>query len=346
LAAFFFMDHCYGNGCELFSAALARANLFTLPLTNLRQDQGGRVKLEFGDLWKFVVSVGLTLVWGAPIVLWFLFKEPFDLTLKAAELSTYTPEGQAALRARQHAVLSVITWGPWVALGALLLGLVITGFGFWKWRRSQVLIDEMQEQAAAEKRSAVRKATEDEMAAKNDPDGVDSSSGLPLGPSPSPVLQTSSTPRVSLQKVESAFAAQISKFMSTSYSLQQDMMVANRRVDFVLSGGYLDKDYLIELKYIRKGFNLGWLSDAALQLRAAMIQYRLAKDRSPNTALVVVVEDDAWKASYESLVERARSELPLRQGKDRIALIRRTEIDDLSPAWVSDALGIPVRATA
>jgi hypothetical protein len=97
-------------------------------------------------------------------------------------------------------------------------------------------------------------------------------------------------------------------------------MVANVELDILLIGnGVLAKDYIIEVKYIRKGFNFGWLREAFLKNIYAKSVYSQITNRMPNTILLIVIEPKAYDENkYSRLLQRLNDEPEARKGKDTV----------------------------
>lgn len=47
--------------------------------------------------------------------------------------------------------------------------------------------------------------------------------------------------------------------------LERNVIIANHEVDFIIKGNFFRGDCLVEVKYIRKGFNFGWLKEVFLK---------------------------------------------------------------------------------
>jgi len=107
-------------------------------------------KLEYGDLYKFLASLGIVLISLALLVPWLLVRESFGGLLTPSDVSQLTPMGQALLHYRQQLAVwflrSVWCISPVLAVSgtaALVLGIL-------PWVRRQRIADE-REQAEAGK---------------------------------------------------------------------------------------------------------------------------------------------------------------------------------------------------
>jgi hypothetical protein len=71
------------------------------------------MKFEFGDLYKFVVSLGVVLISLSVLAPWLFLKEPFDLFKTDAELKAVTEVARAAILSRQESVAFILKFIPW-----------------------------------------------------------------------------------------------------------------------------------------------------------------------------------------------------------------------------------------
>ena len=65
-------------------------------------------QIEYGDFYKFIVSLGIALVLAAILVPWLFLREPFDLMIEASRLSGLTPTAQQIVLLRQAHLLRLL----------------------------------------------------------------------------------------------------------------------------------------------------------------------------------------------------------------------------------------------
>jgi hypothetical protein len=294
------------------------------------------MKFDFGDLYKFVVSAGLALVGMSILSVWLIFKEPFDLKVKESELLLLTPVAQEVIKYRQHVVGILVNFSMWVIPFTAITGLLLSGWGLRKWKQQQSIADQLAELGLQEKKVAIRPKTDDELALSEQSELLNED--VILGEPASTELQRPSY-------IEKSLVQKLHYFLPAEYTVNANMLISGAEVDFVLTSSYwLHKDYLVEVKYIRKGFNFGWLSQIALKLRMASVLYSEATNRIPNTCLLIVVADSAWDAEkYAELKERFLSVYPKRAAKNRIAIMSANRFEGITSEAISLEMGLPVR---
>jgi hypothetical protein len=123
-------------------------------------------KFEFGDLNRFFVSLGLTLVLGSLGIMWLFYREPFDLARTVAELNGLTPLAKAIILERQRHVGRALTLVPWLALGGVLTGLFLFFLGLFRWIPSQKTVEQIQDLTRKKLENEVRRMTPAEVITK------------------------------------------------------------------------------------------------------------------------------------------------------------------------------------
>jgi len=90
-------------------------------------------KFEFGDLNRFLVSLGLALIAGSVALAWLFFREPFDLTVTVETLQKMTPLARGVVERRQALMGSVLHVLPFVSAAGALSGVGLLIYGLKRW---------------------------------------------------------------------------------------------------------------------------------------------------------------------------------------------------------------------
>jgi hypothetical protein len=99
-------------------------------------------KIEFGDINKFLVSVGLVLI-GLGIVTPYLYlKEDFGLNTESEKLMKLDLVVQEIFAYKKNQISSIQKILPWSSLALFGLGILISGIGIKRWLKRQKKIDE------------------------------------------------------------------------------------------------------------------------------------------------------------------------------------------------------------
>ncbi len=295
------------------------------------------MKFEFGDLYKFVVSLGVVLISLSILGPWLFLKEPFDLFKTEAELKTVTEVARAAILSRQTSVAFILKFIPWFSSIGILCGLTLIYLGLKKWHTNQLLLDEQTKLEVELKKQSLRDATKDEI---EEVAATDYKSMAAEGEVSSGYQFT--TFKASYRQLEDQVAQRLNDVYSSKYQIETNKMVGGVEIDILLQGRtMLTKDWIVELKSIRKGFNYGWLRESFLKNIYAKNIYSQITNRSPNTLLLIVTDfQSETPDKYESLLARIATEEHGRKGKDRVVMITKDELQNLSPEIIQEKLGI------
>ncbi|MFI5589817.1 hypothetical protein ACIA5G_32540 [Amycolatopsis sp. NPDC051758] len=102
-----------------------------------------------GHLRKYLATLGVAVVVASIAVGGFILQMQNDLLVEQKKINESSEVGRLALDKKQHIILFLFQWSPFV-LGALaLLGVGLAGFGLKGWSRKQKVIDRKEESEAA-----------------------------------------------------------------------------------------------------------------------------------------------------------------------------------------------------
>ncbi len=295
------------------------------------------MKFEFGDLYKFVVSLGVVLISLSVLAPWLFLREAFDLFKTEIELKAVTEVARAAIASRQEATAFILRFIPWFSAVGSVCGSVLIVVGLKKWYSNQLLLDEQTKLELEIKKQSLRDATKDEVAAEVAKDfeaqvvqeGV--AEDYPF-----------TSFRDSYSRLEEQVSKRLSEIYGLKYEVKQNQMVGGIEIDVLLRGkSKLSRDLLIEVKSIRKGFNFGWLRESLLRNAYARNIYSQVTNRIPNTLLLIVTDfQGETPDKYSSLLSRVAGEKHVRKGKDRIVMLTKEELQSLPLADLQGKLGI------
>jgi hypothetical protein len=102
-------------------------------------------KLDYSDLYKFTVSVGVVLIFLALLIPWLFLSASFDVTLTASDVQGLTPAGQLLVGYRQSTAAWFLqhSWGLSAGIG--VVGLAFVGVGLYRWYFRQGELDRLQQ---------------------------------------------------------------------------------------------------------------------------------------------------------------------------------------------------------
>lgn len=296
------------------------------------------MKFEFGDLYKFIVSLGVVLITLSILAPWMFLREPFDLFRPESEINALSDVAKAVVIKRQYAVSFIVSFIPWFSSIGSAIGMIFIFLGLKNWRKNQLHLDEQTRLDVEIKKQSLRDATKDEIEEKETSE-YESLQVAESGNSDSYIVNSF---RSQYSKVEELVYGKLSKVYGNKFDVSHNKMVANVELDILLRGkAILTKDYIVEVKYIRKGFNFGWLREVYLKNIYAKSVYSQVTNRLPNTLLLIVIDSEAYnKAKYNQLINRLSGESEGRKGKDLVCIITKQELMSIDNQALQEKLTI------
>jgi hypothetical protein len=296
------------------------------------------MKFEFGDLYKFIVSLGVVLITISILAPWMFLKEPFDLFRPESEINALSDVAKGVVIKRQYAVSFIVSFIPWFSSIGSTVGLIFIFLGLKNWRKNQINLDEQTRLDVEIKKQSLRDATKDEIEEKETSE-YESFQVAESGNSDSYIVNSF---RSQYSKVEELVYDKLSKVYGNKFDVSHNKMVANVELDILLRGkAMLTKDYIVEVKYIRKGFNFGWLREVYLKNIYAKSVYSQVTNRLPNTLLLIVIDSKAYdEEKYNQLINRLSGESEGRKGKDLVRIITKQELMSIDEQALQERLAI------
>ncbi|WP_444997495.1 hypothetical protein [Aliikangiella sp. IMCC44359] len=296
------------------------------------------MKFEFGDLYKFTVSLGVVLITLSIVAPWLFLKEPFDLFRPESEIKVLSEVAQSVIKKRQDTVSFIIQFIPWFSTIGAVVGLILIFLGLKNWHRNQIHLDEQTRLDVELKKQSLRDATSDEIEEKETAEYEE----LKVAESSNAEAYLVNSFRGQYSKIEELVYTKLKDTYQGKYKVNHNKMISNVELDILLIGkSVLTKDYIIEVKYIRKGFNFGWLREAFLKNIYAKSVYSQITNRMPNTMLLIVIEPEAYDENkYTRLLQKLNDEPEARKGKDAVCLITKQELMAFKSSELQDRLSI------
>lgn len=102
-------------------------------------------KVEFGDYYKFLTSLGLALMASAVVLPWLLIKESPSI-VPTAELDRALPIVSSTMEKRWEQYDRIITLWPWLTVGLASIGFILLISGAKKWKARQATKDTQEDE--------------------------------------------------------------------------------------------------------------------------------------------------------------------------------------------------------
>ena len=234
-------------------------------------------KIEYGDLYKFLVSVGVILIGFAVLIPYFYLKEDFGLCVPQSDMARFGPEVRQIIRTKQQLLLRVQNYVPYLSLAMFATGTLSVTAGLCKWSRRQrqadVKFDLEVERLDLQIRALSPEETKEKIAREVDEITRQEPSGAKKPDKPSGPVQAGERARYISEyyDVERAVIESFEKRLSDrkEYEIKPQTEIGDRlHMDMLLlsrdNGHRSDK--IIEIKYFRNELSGKYVLDIVLKI--------------------------------------------------------------------------------
>ena len=282
-------------------------------------------RFEYGDFYKFCVSLGIALIAAAVLLPWLFLREPFDLMLEASKLALLTPTAQRVVIARQQILVGLLPKIPWISVALLVLGIAGAISGLALWYRRQILRNKSEELTVRKKEKELSSMSAEEITKKAvaDIEPMVSSGTLSL---------VTDVAAIKFVAVEQEFQGRVRECIQDSYGILNNQRLGSAEYDVILQSlRSSEPDGIIEIKYITKGFKHSWLRESAMRLSLATELYetRLGRRSRPLLLVIFSTDDLRERSEFRSLKETVMADLALRSTPIRIEVLSEKEVSQL-----------------
>lgn len=286
------------------------------------------MKIEFSDLYKFVVSLGMILILLAILGPWLFLRETFDLFVPEVELSELTNTAREAVLLRQEIVLKVTQLWPWLSGISSSIGMILVVVGVRSWYRNQISLDRKTGAEAELVLHELRSATADERKVNQYSEAKEL---LTCEEIESGVITVAHPTTTTVMDVEKAVVDKLRE-ISSKHEILVDQVLDETYFDLILRSRDGDaKNYIIEIKFAGRSFSYSWLRKVACDVRQYGTIFSQAVNRLPNTTLLVVMSNEAWDEELiNKNLSRLSADLKHRGGKHVVAVITLNELESMS----------------
>ena len=297
-------------------------------------------KIEYSDLNKFLVSVGVALMTISILIIWLFFREPFDLLLEQKTIDNLTETAKTIILTRQGQVSYFLCIIPWVALILFLLGLTSLIIGLIRWLKKQRLLDERDELTNKKLQKELEKLSEKEVVDKAETEykqTVDEQAQ----PAESKTETSDKEQFVkSYLQVEQTISDKLKLFFSDKYRVLTNYRLKHFEYDIILNAPLkLDTDKLIEIKYYPNGVTSQYIRETLIRMEIAKGFYQETMQKPVKPVLIIVLPENKY-----NLIEIAKLKETTKQLKhiklDNLSLhfISQNKLNDLTKEWLTSII--------
>jgi hypothetical protein len=288
-------------------------------------------QLEYGDYHKFMASAGIALIAGAVVVPWMFLREPFDLAIEASKIPLLTTDSQSIIHARQHLITVFIFALPKLSAGLAAAGTMLTVTGLVGWHSRQSVRDKSEDLATMKLEEELKAMSPAQIKekAKNEVENVEQAADEPM-PSP-PTFNVPSSLVASALAVEQAVQGKLLSAFDSFGKVMSNQRLGSVEFDAIIRTKSSSR-IIVEIKYIRKGFNRGWLLNTISNLTLRMAIYtKTFNENVIGLVLIVIATTDSPLARRVTEFENEfRSAEPSLMSNIRVRGIYESQIPTIS----------------
>ena len=291
--------------------------------------------IEFGTLYKFMISSGVLLIASAGVGCWAFLQSSAVLELQADEIAELTAAGASGVATQQTWLTWLVTWLPVGAIALMCIGLALIVGGVIWWRPLQILSDERDRRtferdfptatASEIRKAAVDEATRDikensQQDRKSHIEG-DAEANDPFEPRED--LNNRAADAIS---VESTLQRLFFSAFVRTHEVRQDVTVPDQKgsrfiIDLLLRSKRSDRgNYAVEFKLLQPGAPLRRIRETIQLTEYAAELIGDSVNERVDAYVIFIVDAESQIEHFDSAV------LPTTRSHTRVRFLTRDEI--------------------
>ncbi len=294
------------------------------------------MKIEYGDLYKFISSVGIMIIISPFVIAWFFLKEPFSWMLARMELSSLSENAQNFTIIREELLLFIISNIRIYFILSILVGIfmILVGIFLWVKRqreldRNQTLINNKLEQElkdmspkeiAENQVNSIEESYEKEVSNK-----IDNADNLKIKSEPNFFYKSNISEYVLIEdRVYNLFY----ELYNSKYAILKNKKIAKFEYDLILQNREPSKsDIIVEIKYMKSSFSRSRLIELKEKMEAYKSIYfnTLGKDVTA-IIIIVVAEGQISRSTMYHYMSMVNSQ----EDNNQVLILYDTELKDIN----------------
>lgn len=291
-------------------------------------------KLEFGDINKFLTSLGLIFIALAFFLPWFVSQNNSILLIEKNQIQNFTLTAQSIINSQQKVLQQVNDVIIPISIMLIVFGVLSLSVGIYRWWNRQDVLDEIQNEELIAKRFQNISYVEKRNTIENEIESNDVKSNLSTDEKQ---LESTDTSIINQRvetylKFENIIYSQLSQRFKNNFIPSQNVRINDIDYDIVFKSKRAEvKDRIVEIKYFDTFLNYESIKFSVDKLFNSTSQYQNLFRRAAISLLVVIYSQNEYsetplkfKRDLEDYAKTMRkslrvifiSETDLLQGKD------------------------------
>ena len=246
-------------------------------------------KVEYSDLYKFLVSLGLALIVVSVAIPWLFLREPFDLLTSQQTLAELSPAAMEVWERRQDWIQIIVDWWWVLSLVLFVTGLILITFGFKWWRTNQLLADRKSKVETLRAETEYENLTAGEKVEQVRAE-LEAHAGRPSSPEGQP--HRLERDMVRIMSIQKAVTDKIAQCFGDTHATLINRRIGRNVYDMILQSQSGSEDIVVEIKTYQSPTTRNQILPAVFQAILLAQRYTEETKRIANPVVVYVVGDD------------------------------------------------------
>lgn len=289
-------------------------------------------KLEYGDINKFLVSIGLVLMAFGFVCNYYFLKDDFGVYEAVYKVKAMSSGAQQLFHNKEQHLLLLSKVIPWLSLALFLLGTISIIIGLKRWFKRQKMVDEKFDRELEKLGLEIKSMTPSEVIEKAKEE-MEEIKGEELPISNGKEL-TVKVPEDYLEyiRTEERVVNLFKQYRTENFITSSKLSLGNNyEIDILLTSktsGYSDR--IIEIKYFANGLSTHVIEKTLLRLSSALSFYEHTMKRKAVPVLFIVFEnpssDNDALTKMSAKIESVRAEIP-KLARLKTAFVEQKDIE-------------------
>jgi len=291
-------------------------------------------KIEYADINKFLVSIGLMLIIFSIVLPYYFLKEDFGIFLDNKLFLTLKPEVQSIIIIKRKQVSFFQQVIPYLSLLLFTVGIVSLIYGLIRWFKRQKRIDEKFDTELEKLKRELKSMTPMEVIEKTQIEISEINS--PNSELSDPFFRS---PMIDYMNVESRIYKVFEAYSNVSFEILTQRKVNSAEIDILmLSKNKKFMDRVIEIKYFKTTINKSIIEKSLTKLSQTIHSYKTSVRRKAKPVLLFVYNTDT--INKEKVLEITTDMLSFSQKQEMLRGLKiiSTHVEEIEQLDISKLL--------
>lgn len=282
-------------------------------------------KVQYGDVNRFLVSMGLVLILLSLALPYFYLTNDFGLYIEESKIKQFTLPVQNLICDKQRLLIKIQGFIPGTSISLFIIGVITLIAGLWRWFRRQAQIDKKENLDIQKLELEINKLTPEEKIekAQNEVQAIEVAEIIEeKRKNPNSKIETDQKVSNYLD-IEKRVIDHFKNYKSTNFEIMDNVKVAGRFwIDILLEAKTAEfSDRIIKIRFSRGKLNYSFIKDTLSQIDKYNSFYLRFYNRKVVPILIIIFTDES-NATVQQLRELAQK---VRSDSDNYDSLKRLQ---------------------